>query len=89
MSQSIPVEWVEEIPPRSTRISPYDAIADEVRAKGKVAKVATTEGSLNTLANRLRDRFKDLTVAARTVKGTGDEPDQFFVYISLPGKGTK
>lgn len=71
---NISVEWVEEIPDRLSR-SPYDPIADQVRQTGKIAKIETTKGTMSTLANRLRNRYKDLEVKSRTTE------DGFFVFI--------
>lgn len=71
------VDWVDEVPSRSQpRPTAYDGIAEEVRGSGRTAKVTSTEKEYNKLAQRLRERFTDLTVAARKI---GDE---FFVFIS-------
>lgn len=80
------VTWVDEVPSRSQpRPTAYDGIADEVRAKGMTAKVTSNEKEYNKLAQRLRERFTDLSVAARKI-GT-----EYFVFISptAPTKGKK
>jgi hypothetical protein len=71
----ISVEWVDEVPERLFRGSPYDEVAEGVRESGRVAKLPTSKGSLHTLANRLRHRYKDLGVQGRTTA------DGHYVYI--------
>jgi len=70
----ISVEWVEEVPERLWP-SPYDELAQRVRESGKVAKLTSKEGSLHTLASRLRERYPDLEVKGRTT------PDGYFVFV--------
>jgi uncharacterized membrane protein YfbV (UPF0208 family) len=72
---------VKAIPPRGGHsTSPYDEVAAKVRESGEVARIVATKTTLNSLANRLRERFKDLTVAART------EADGFYVYLERKAK---
>jgi hypothetical protein len=72
----ISYEMVDEIPDRKKPSSQYDPIADLVRKTGKVARVASSKGSLHTLASRLRGMYKDLDVKARTTE------DGYFVYLA-------
>ena len=65
----IDYEMVDEIPERMKPASQYDPVADMVRKTGRVAKITSSEGSLHTLANRLRTRYEDLDVKARTTGG--------------------
>lgn len=72
---TIDFDLVDEVPEK-LRPSPYDPVVAAVRETGKIARVATTRGSLHTLANRLRKRYVDLEVEARTTE------DGFYVYLS-------
>lgn len=82
---NIDYEMVDEIPERMKPSSQYDPVADTVRKTGRVAKITSSEGSLHTLASRLRGRYPDLEIKARTTE------DGFFVFISPKpnGKGSK
>lgn len=74
------VDWVDEVPER-VRVSPYDEVAERVRESGQIAKIKTSEGSLHTLAGRLRRRFTDLRVEGRKIPDEG-----YYVYMSRKEK---
>jgi hypothetical protein len=78
----VKVEWVEGIPPRKGGThSSYDYIGEEVRGSGKTARIkARDKNHLSSLANHLRERFKDLQVATRTLE------EGLYVYIGLKGE---
>lgn len=76
-------ELVDEVPERLKPSSQYDPVADAVRKTGRVAKITSSENSLHTLANRLRGRYPDLEVKARTAE------DGYFVFISPQPKESK
>jgi hypothetical protein len=77
-------ELVDGIPERMReRHSQYDPVADVVRKTGRTARITSSEGSLHTLANRLRGRYQDLNIKARTTE------EGFFVFIGPVEKPAK
>ena len=81
--KDISVEWVEEVPPsKRGRPSLYDPIIEEVLKTGKVARIESTEGRMNALAQSLRVKYGDepVLVNARTLE------DGYFVFVSRKGK---
>lgn len=74
----IQVDWVSEIPKqeRAKRPNPYDPIIEQVRATGKIAKIASTKKAASNRAQLLRQRHPDISTAVRTY---GDEA---FIFVS-------
>lgn len=77
------VEWVDEVP-QHRRVSPFDAVIEEVRKTadpGRIAKIEWEEKPISpNKVNQLRKRYTDCEFKQISVPGGGRE-----TYVSYKG----